>query len=153
MHAVRDAKIAVFEQPCRADELGTLRSLTEALPLPVVADESLLDLADAFLLARGDVVDMVNIKLAKVGGIDQALLINGVARAAGLEAMVGCMDECALSIAAGLAVALSRPNVEYADLDGHLDLVADPTSAALTLVDGVLYPSELPGFGLLDVAS
>jgi L-Ala-D/L-Glu epimerase len=143
--------LALFEQPCPADQISVLRQLTNSISLRVAADESLLNLADAFLLARGDVVDMVNIKLAKVGGLDQALLINAVAKAAGLQTMVGCMDECALSIAAGLAFALSRPNVEYADLDAHFDVVDDPSMACLSLADGLLIPSDQPGFGLRDL--
>jgi L-alanine-DL-glutamate epimerase-like enolase superfamily enzyme len=144
---VRDVGLAIFEQPTPAAEHAAMFQLASQLPLPVMADESLLTLPDALLLARGDVADMMNLKLAKVGGLDAAALINGVARAAGFEVMVGCTDECALSIAAGLAFALSRPNVEYADLDGHLDLAVDPTAGCVGLEDGMLVPSEEPGFG------
>jgi L-alanine-DL-glutamate epimerase-like enolase superfamily enzyme len=147
-----DADLALIEQPTPAGRPGALRAVTDAVGLPVMADESLLTLADAFRLARGDVVDMMNLKLVKVGGLDAALLINAVARSAGLEVMVGCMDEAALSIASGLAFALSRRNVEFADLDGHLDLLDDPTTAAVHLRDGHLFPAEGPGFGLVDVA-
>ena len=141
------AQIEILEQPTPRGEPHLLGHLTGSESTPVMADESLQTLFEAFHLARNELVDMVNIKLMKVGGFGAATRIDAVARAAGIESMVGCMDEPAIGIAASLHFCLAHENVEYADLDGYLDLKDDPSAGSVRLRRGILYPSDSPGFG------
>lgn len=141
--------IEIFEQPTKEGMDELLGQVTNNTGIPVMADESIKTLKDTFRLAQNERVDMVNIKLMKVGGIREAMHINSVAQSAGLEAMVGCIDECRLGISAGLHFALSRQNIKFADLDGHLDMIADPFKGLFKLDKGILYPSEAAGLGAI----
>lgn len=148
IRSTESADVATLEQPTDKRNEELMKEVCQRAPIPIMADESLMTLKDVFRLSAGDYTDMINIKLMKVGGITEALHINSVAKAGGLEAMVGCMDESEMGISAGLHFALSRRNIIYADLDGHLDLIEDPFSGAIRLEKGVLYPLDKSGLGI-----
>src|SRR3546814_4946613 len=79
--------VAQLEQPLRRGAEADLDGLKR--PLPFVADESALSLADTpSLVGRFDVV---NIKLDKCGGLTEGLAIARQARQLGLDVMVGNM--------------------------------------------------------------
>jgi len=144
---VLEGKLEFLEQPTPADDMSALRQVTNNSPVPILADESLRGPASALEIVNLRAADGISTKLASCGGLDCARQIDTIARAGHLSTMVGCLNEPALLIAAGLALALSSPNVRYGDLDGHFDLENDPTLPGFTFEDGWLIASETPGLG------
>jgi len=136
-----------LEQPTPADDLVALRQVTENSPVPILADESLRGPDSVLEIVNQRAAHGVSTKLASCGGLDCARQIDTIARAGRISTMVGCLNEPALLIAAGLAFALSSPNVRYGDLDGHFDLENDPSVPGFQFVDGWLIASMMPGLG------
>jgi L-Ala-D/L-Glu epimerase / N-acetyl-D-glutamate racemase len=133
--------VAYCEQPLRAGGEGR-RELRDRSPVPIFVDEDCRVLADVAPCA--EIAHGVNIKLAKAGGIREAIRMVHAARALRLGVMVGCMLESGLGIAAACCVA---PLCDYADLDGNLLLREDPCPG-VELVDGVQVPAAAPGLGV-----
>jgi L-alanine-DL-glutamate epimerase-like enolase superfamily enzyme len=139
--------VEMLEQPTPAPDLFALHQVTKTSPIPILADESVMGPPSALEIAASRAADGMSIKLTSCGGLRCARQIDAIARSARLATMVGCINEPALLIAAGLGFALSSPNVYYSDLDGHFDLVDDPSRPHFTLKDGYLLASETPGVG------
>jgi L-Ala-D/L-Glu epimerase len=142
-----DNTLEMLEQPTPADDLAGLHQVKKISPVPILADQSVRDPASALALAANQVVDGLSIKLVTCGGLQCARQIDAIARAARMATMVSCFIEPALLIAAGLSLALSSPNVRFADLDGYLDLGNDPSKAGFLLEDGWLIATDVPGLG------
>jgi L-Ala-D/L-Glu epimerase len=139
--------VSLIEQPVMADDLEGLSKVALGTELPIMADESVSSPNDLEMVSELGGVEMVNIKLAKTGGIHPAMEMARRCKEMGMEVMVGCMSECQASISAGLHFALSQDCVTMADLDSHLSLVGDPTTA-LVCERGILEPGPGTGLGI-----
>jgi L-alanine-DL-glutamate epimerase-like enolase superfamily enzyme len=140
-------EVVVVEQPVKAEDYAGLKTVRDAVDIPIMADECVKSVLDARKVAREGIADMINIKLMKSAGIFDAVMINRFAAAADMCTMVGCMGEIQVSIAAGLHFALSSENVLFADLDSHFNLMDDPSSG-LVFEDGNLVAPHGPGTGI-----
>jgi L-Ala-D/L-Glu epimerase len=129
------------EQPLPAGDEGgyELRARSQ---IPIYVDEDCHTLAD--VATCGEIAHGINIKLAKSGGIREAVRMAHAARALRLGVMLGCMLESGLGIAAGCCIA---PLCDHVDLDGNLLLREDPCPG-VELIDGVQVPSAEPGLGV-----
>jgi L-alanine-DL-glutamate epimerase-like enolase superfamily enzyme len=135
--------VEFVEQPFPADDLDAFRAYRELTPrLPVLIDEGCKDLASVAKIAT--YADGIVIKLAKSGGIREALRMIHAARALELRVMLGCMIESELGIA---QAAQLGSLADYIDLDGHL-LISSRPFTGLGLQDGRLVLSDRPGLGI-----
>ena len=138
--------VQYVEQPLPAGDPGG-PELKRRSQLPVFVDEDCHTLSD--VAACAERAHGINIKLAKSGGLREAMRMASAARALGLGVMLGCMVESGLGIAPGAHIASL---CDHVDLDGNL-LLADDPSPGIELVDGVQLPSEAPGLGIRETVT
>ena len=90
VHALRPLGLGYIEQPvARRDLEGMAEVRREARGIPVMADEGLFTLQDAYALARARACDAYCIKLYKLGGLTPARKIAAVAEAAEIQLNCG----------------------------------------------------------------
>jgi L-alanine-DL-glutamate epimerase-like enolase superfamily enzyme len=129
------------EQPLPAGDPGG-EALKRASPVPIYLDEDCHTLADVHACHhRGH---GINIKLAKSGGVREALRMAAAARAFGLGVMLGCMVESGLAVAPAAHIASL---CDHVDLDGNLLLREDPWPG-VEFTDGIQRPGAEPGLGV-----
>jgi L-alanine-DL-glutamate epimerase-like enolase superfamily enzyme len=135
--------IEFVEQPVDPKDKAALKELKDKAGIPIIIDEQLMTSKDIpdFVGA----CDGINIKLAKCGGIREALRMIHVARAHGLKVMLGCMVESSVGIA---AAAHLGSLADFLDLDGNLLLSNDPYEG-LRLEKGRYHLSDRPGLGIV----
>ena len=135
--------IEFVEQPIDPEDKEGLKKIKKNVGVPIIIDEHLMTSKD--ILKFVGLCDGINIKLAKCGGIREALRMIHVARTHDLLIMIGCMIESSVGITAAAHIGSL---MDFLDLDGNLLLTNDPYVGA-KVEKGKLYLSDSPGLGIV----
>ncbi len=148
----------LVEQPVHRDDIEGLAFVTRHVQTPIMADESVWTRRDLREIVNARAADMINIKLAKTGGLREALNVARAARESGVGVVVGCMAESHVGIAAAAAMASvmdrgdqNGPLVH--DLDGGLLLTASPVEGGVVYRRDMVRLAEAPGTGIVRLAA
>ena len=150
-----EAGVDLVEQPVPGAEVEWLAEINAALPIPVMADESLRTPTDALRLVRLRAADVFSLKTTKSGGLRYTRQIAEIAVAAGVPCHGGTAIEGPVGTAATLQLACAMPGVSYgSELFGPLLMAEELLVRPLRYADGALHLPDGPGLGVeLDPAA
>jgi muconate cycloisomerase len=152
LRQLADVNLLLAEQPIPAGDHVAMAELRRDTPAPIMADESVFTLQDAWQLSLHRAADIFSIYPGKHGGIGATADIVAIARAAGIRCTIGSNLELGIGTAAMLHVAAAFPEVDTdtfpADTIGpfyhEADLITEPLELG---PPAALVPSG-PGLGV-----
>ena len=150
-----EAGVDLVEQPVPGAEVEWLAEINAALPIPVMADESLRTPSDALRLVKLRAADVFSLKTTKSGGLRYTRAITDIATAAGIPCHAGTSIEGPIGTVASLHLACAMPGVTYgSELFGPLLMAEELLTEPLRYTDGHLHLPDGPGLGVeLDPAA
>ena len=153
IRAIEDAGLDVelVEQPVPAHDLDGLAWVTDRVDTPVLADEAVYGVRDLVELIRRRAADMVNVKLAKCGGLSPARTMLALARAHDMQALIGSMMESAIGVGAAASLASAHDGSLVHDLDAAWWSSASPMRGGLRYDDAAVVLPDAPGLGIEEI--
>jgi len=151
LHALekKNIDIELIEQPVKYDDIIGLKFIKERTITPILADEAVFSAKDAIKLLEADATDFLNIKLAKCGGISEALKIADIAKMYNVPCMLGCMLEGVVAINGALHVASARSDIiTMLDLDGVALLASHDIKGGASFEESHISLSDKIGLGI-----
>lgn len=140
--------IALIEQPVPAADWAGLALLTRTLPVAIEADESAQTVHDVFRLVSERVVDVINLKVTKLGGLRRFMQAVRICEAGQVGCRVGAAFGPALLQAMSVQAASVVTALPWAcELSEHEHLLDDPFTA-LAVERGTIAVPDTPGCGI-----
>jgi L-Ala-D/L-Glu epimerase len=154
IHRLEDAGAGLefVEQPVPAADLDGLARVTAAVDTAVMADESVFGLRDLAAVISAGAADLVNVKLAKCGGLTTARAMLQLAAAHGVGTIVGSMMEGPAGVGAAASLAAAYPTTLTSDLDAAWWASCTPVVGGLVYDGPTVVLPQAPGLGIEGLA-
>jgi len=149
-----DVGLELLEQPIAAWNLQGMAEVRRAVSTLIEADESCFSIHDAMQIIQHEAADVLNVKIAKAGGLYNAKKIAVLAEAAGLKCVLGTSFGLGFEMASKTHLFASTQlvidAVEFTEIGLHSNMLKPPwdTRLALPLEDGCLPVPDGPGLGV-----
>ncbi len=142
----------LFEQPVPADDIpgmARVRREANAVGVPVMADESVLDHASLIRIIQANAADIVKVKVMKQGGFLNTRRMIATAEAAGIRCIVGHGFGLGVNTMAEIMLAATSKNViDGLECVGPLKTSDDIVTRKLDISSGSLPLPGGPGLGV-----
>lgn len=143
-----ELRVELVEQPVRAADVDGLAWVTDRVGTPVLADESVYSVRDLTEVIRRRAADMVNVKLAKCGGLHHARTLLELARAHDIGTMVGSMMETQIGVGAAASLVAAYGTTSVSDLDAAWWVDESPYLGGLCYRGSTVVLPTAPGLGI-----
>jgi L-alanine-DL-glutamate epimerase-like enolase superfamily enzyme len=140
--------IELAEQPVAASDLRGLKMVTDAVAVPVEADEAAYSLDQVAIIVRERAADAVSLKLSKLGGLRNTLSAAKICEANGIRYRMGAHSGPMLLAAHAVHLAAALPGIWYASELTEFDGLAADNWTGLEIRDGTLLLPTTPGCGV-----
>jgi L-alanine-DL-glutamate epimerase-like enolase superfamily enzyme len=146
--AMAPHRIDLAEQPVKSNDLIGLKAVTQAVPIPIEADEAAYSLDQVMILVRERIVDSISLKITKLGGLRNTYAAAKICDAGGVRFRMGAHVGPMLLAAHAAQLASALPEIWYASELSEFDGLAEDPWEGLRLENGVLHLSDAPGCGV-----
>ena len=140
--------VEFVEQPVPAWDLDGLAWVSDRVRTPILADEAVFSARDLVEVIRRRAADMINVKLAKCGGLGPARTLLSLAQVHGMGTVIGSMMESPVGVGAAASLAAAYGTTAVSDLDAAWWLAAAPVSGGIRYDGAVVELADAPGLGV-----
>jgi L-Ala-D/L-Glu epimerase len=143
--------VELVEQPVPRWDLDGLAWVSDRVRTPILADEAVFSPRDLVEVIRRRAADMVNVKLAKCGGLTAARTLLWIAEEHGIDTIVGSMMEGPVGVGAAASLVAAHGTTAVSDLDAAWWVAASPVRGGMAYDGACVQLADAPGLGVIGI--